>query len=356
MKKWIWPLVVVAGLAGYLLLWPVAIEPVAWNPPPMPPDSAYPYNEKLRGIERLAEGVGRGPEGVLLDGEGRIYTGYDDGRVMMFNREGSAGLLLANTGGRPLGLGFGPKGELLVADAIKGLLQIRGDGSQQVLAVEAEGVPFKFVDDVDAFPGEPYAYFSDASTRFGVHKVMEDFLEHGNTGRILRYHMETGETTVLMRGLHFANGVAVGPNAEYLLVNETAEYRVWRHWLKGEKAGTSEVLIENLPGFPDNVSFNGRDRIWVALYAPRTPDLDRLAPSPWLRKIVARLPAFVQPAPTLHSWVLGLDLDGKVVANLQYKGEGRYAPITSAEEQGEYLYFGSLSDTAIGRIRLSEIQ
>ena len=71
---------------------------------------------------------------------------------------------------------------------------------------------------------------------------------------------------------------------------------------------------------------------------------------------MARLPAFVQPAPVLQSWVLGLDLEGKVVADLQYKGEQPYAPITSAEEQGEYLYFGSLSDTAVGRIRLSEIQ
>ncbi len=356
MNKLLWILVLVAGLAAYLLFWPVPIEPVAWNPPTPPPASAYPYNEQLKGIERLAEGVGHGPEGVLIDAQGRIYAGFDDGRVMRFAPGDNAGELLANTGGRPLGMGFGPKGELLAADAVKGLVQIHADGRVQVLSTTADGVPFKFVDDVDAYPGEPYVYFSDASSRFGVHEVMPDFLEHGDTGRILRYNMDTGETTVLMRGLHFANGVAVGPNAEYLLVNETAEYRVWRHWLKGDKAGTSEVLIENLPGFPDNVSFNGRDRIWVALYAPRTADLDALGPKPMLRKIVARLPAFVQPAPVMHGWVLGLDLDGKVVTNLQYKGEGAYAPITSAEEQGDYLYFGSLSDTAIGRMPLSAIQ
>ena len=26
-----------------------------------------------------------------------------------------------------------------------------------------------------------------------------------------------------------------------------------RHWLKGEKAGTTEILAENLPGMPDNI-------------------------------------------------------------------------------------------------------
>jgi sugar lactone lactonase YvrE len=348
-------LVLLVILGAYLLFWPVPIEPVAWHPSPAPSASDYPYNEHLKGIERLAENVGRGPEGVLLDAEGRVYAGFDDGRVMRFNADGSGGELLANTGGRPLGLAFGPDGQLLIADAVKHLLQLQPDGSLKTLSAGADGVPFKFVDDVDAYPGEPYLYFSDASSRFGVHEVMPDILEHGGHGRILRYDLNSGATTVLMRDLNFANGVAVGPNADYLLVNETGAYRIWRHWLKGDKAGTSEVLIDNLPGFPDNLSFNGRDRIWLALYSPRVPDLDRMAPYPFLRKVVSRLPAFVQPAPKMHSWVLGLDLDGKVVANLQYAGEKPYAPITSAEEHGEYLYFGSLSDTAIGRIKLSEL-
>lgn len=349
-------LILLAIPVAYLLFWPVPIEPVAWAPQPLPPESAYPYNEKLKGIERLAENVGHGPEGVVLDAEGRVYAGFEDGRVMRFNGDGSQGTLLANTGGRPLGLSLGPDNSVIVADAIKGLLQIDAVGAIKVLSVEAEGIPFKFVDDVDGYAGEPYLYFSDASARFGVHEVMLDILEHGDSGRLLRYDTGSGETTVLMRGLHFANGVAVGPNAEYVLVTETAAYRVWRHWLKGEKAGTSEVLLDNLPGFPDNISFNGRDRFWLALYAPRTSDLDRLASSPLLRKIVARLPDFVQPAPAMHGWVLGLDLDGKIVANLQDKSEGRYAPITSAEEHGEYLYFGSLSAPAIGRMKLDALQ
>ena len=33
-------------------------------------------------------------------------------------------------------------------------------------------------------------------------------------------------------------------------------YRIQKYWLKGDKAGTSEIFVENLPGFPDNVSSN----------------------------------------------------------------------------------------------------
>lgn len=342
-------------IAAYLLFWPVPIEPAAWTPQPVPA-AAYPYNEALKSVERLADGVGSGPEGIAVDAAGRLYAGYDDGRVMMFNRDGSGGMLLANTGGRPLGLSFGPRGGVLVADAIKGLLLVGGEGAQQLLAVEAEGVPFKFVDDVDNTRLSRKVYFTDASSKFAWPHTMADVMEHGANGRLLEYDFDTEKTTVLLRDLHFANGVAVGPDDAFVLVNETTEYRVRRYWLKGDKAGTSDIFIDNLPGFPDNISYNDKGQFWLALYAPRTAALDALLPKPGLRRIVFRLPQFLQPGPARHGWVLGLDVDGKVVANLQYKGKGAYAPITSAEQHGDHLYLGSLTDTAIGRLALSAIQ
>ncbi|NGY06748.1 SMP-30/gluconolactonase/LRE family protein [Solimonas terrae] len=355
MKRIAISLLVVAAIAGYLLFWPVPFVPVLWQPAPAPSADAYPRNDRLRNIERLADKLGRGPEGITVDAQGRIYAGYDDGRVMRFDGDGANGVLLANTGGRPLGISVGDKG-LFVADARKGLLQIRDDGSVVVLSTSADGQPFKFVDDVAQSPVDPYLYFTDASARFGIDQLMADVLEHGDTGRLLRYDPATGETRTLMHGLHFANGVAIGPGASYLLVSETNEYRIWRYWLKGVKAGQQDVFADNLPGFPDNLSING-DRVWQALYAPRKPALDAIADSPLLRKIAYRLPAFLQPKPALHSWVLAFDLDGHLVHDLQYAGDPSdaqaptpYGPITSVRQVGGTLYFGSLSDTAIGRL------
>ena len=46
-------ILVVAALA-YLLLWPVPIDPVAWNPPAMPElTGIYAQNSELAKIERL---------------------------------------------------------------------------------------------------------------------------------------------------------------------------------------------------------------------------------------------------------------------------------------------------------------
>jgi sugar lactone lactonase YvrE len=344
----------IAVLAAYLLLWPTGVDPVAWTPPPAPPlEGVYAYNEKLKGIQKLAYGVGTGPEGVNVDAVGRVYAGYKDGRVMMFSANGGTCTEMANTGGRPLGITFGPNGGIVIADAKKGLLHLGRDLTD--LVTQADGVPFAFTDDADNTRLDKNLYFTDASSKFGYGRHMRDLLEHGANGRLLEYNFATKQTRVLMSGLHFANGVAVGPDDAYVLVNETGEYRILRYWLKGEKAGTHDVFIDNLPGFPDNLSYNDRGMFWVAIFAPRDALLDSLLPgSLFLRQVLARLPAFLQPRPKMHSFVLGLDLDGKVAANLQYAGDDAYAPITSVREHGPFLYFGSLTYPAVGRLPLNQ--
>ena len=342
-----------AAFLAYLLLWPTGMEPVAWTPPPAPAlEGPYAYNEKLKGIQQLALGVGKGPEAINVDAVGRVYAGYADGRVLQLSGNGATYTEMANTGGRPLGITFGPNGGLVIADAKKGLLHLGRQLTE--LAREADGVPFGFTDDVDNTRLDKNVYFTDASRKFGYGRHMTDLLEHGPNGRLLEYNVATRQVRVLMTGLRFANGVAVGPNDEYVLVNETGEYRVHRYWLKGEKAGSHEVFIDNLPGFPDNITYNDRGVFWLAIFAPRDAMLDSLLPGKlYLRTVLSKLPAFLQPRPKRHAFVLGLDTNGKVVANLQYAGSDAYAPITSVREHGPFLYFGSLTHPAIGRLPLN---
>lgn len=344
-------LILLAVVMAYLFFWPVPIEPTAWTPPVAVPENT-PYNEKLAGIQKIAEGLGVGPEAVTVDMQGTAYSGLLDGRVFKVDVAGTV-TQLANTGGRPLGVALDKDGALWVADAKKGLLKIE-NGAVTVMSTEADGLPFGFTDDVDIAP-DGAVYFTDASSKFGFGHHMDEAFEHGPNGRVLKFDPKTGKTTVVARGLYFANGIAVGYGGDYLLVNETMKYRVTRVWLKGANAGKTEPFIENLPGFPDNVTYNGLDTVWVALYSPRTPDLDKMLPYPALRKIVYRLPAFLHPKPPLHAFALGVGLDGKVKYNLQYKGEGAYAPITSVRERGEWLYFGSLAYPGLGKIKLTEV-
>ena len=344
-------------LLMYLLAWPVDIIPVEWTPPPAPSTKAglYAANDKLRGVQRIADGAVTGPEAIAFDAKGRLFAGLEDGRVVSMTPDGADCRVAGNTGGRPIGLNFAGDGSLMIADARRGLLRLTSDGQFDVVTTDVDGIRLNFTDDLD-IDSRGRVLFSDASWKFGYGDHATDALEHGSRGRLMLYDPEKKAGATLLAQLDFANGVALGPDEQYVLVNQTTSYRITRYWLKGEKAGTADLFIENLPGFPDNITFNGRDRFWVALFAPRNAMLDATLPYPFLRTVIARLPKFLMPSPKRQAFILGLDLDGKVVEQYQYAGKDAYGPITSVREHEGVLFLGSLSDTAVGRIALADLR
>jgi sugar lactone lactonase YvrE len=346
-------------IIAYLLVFPVPISPLAWNPPAAPSlTGQYQQNSRLAAVERLSlgtsnarPGAGYGPEDVAVDADGRIYAGLDDGRIMRLQADGTRPEEFANTHGRPLGLIFDGGGNLIVADAIKGLLSIARDRTVMVLTTEADGLRFACTNDLDV-ARDGTIYFTDASSKFPLTNFTADILEHQGNGRLLAYDPKTKSTRTLLKDLCFANGVAVSPDQTFLLAVETSAYRVHRVWLSGPKQGQSEIFIDNLPGFPDGISSNGKDKFWLALVTPRDPTLDKVLPYPLLRKVIYRLPKFVQPAPKRYSFVLGLDMNGKVVENLQNPAADCYAEIANAVEHNGALYFGSIGESTVGRFPL----
>ncbi|HEY3026586.1 MAG TPA: SMP-30/gluconolactonase/LRE family protein [Pyrinomonadaceae bacterium] len=345
-------LVLIAGLLVYLLAWPVPVAPLAWTPPAAPAlTGVYAPNSKLSAIEKLNLESGFGPEDVAIDSQDRIYGGVADGRIMRFQPDGTRPEVFANTQGRPLGLVFDSSGRLIVADARKGLLAIDHDGNVTTLSTEAGGVPFRCTNDLD-IAADGTIYFTDASSRFALTELKEDIVEHQGNGRLLAYASGTKTTRLVLGDLYFANGVAVSPDGSFLLVVETGAYRVRRVWLNGPRQGQSDIFIDNLPGFPDGISSNGRDTFWLALVTPRDPILDRLMPHPFLRKAILRLPSFLQPAIKRYAFALELDMSGRVVTNLQDPSPQCFAQIANVVEHKDALYFGSIGEAAIGRLPL----
>lgn len=344
-----------AALLVFALL-PSPVDPAAYEPLQATPlDGSAAANDALRGAERLADGLVIGPEDVAVDGQGRIYGGTEDGKIVRLQADGSGLETVAETGGRPLGLHFDGDGRLIVADAVKGLLRLTVDGDAEgdieVLSTENDGVPFAFTDDLDV-ASDGSIYFSDASYRFGHHNYLYDLLEAKPYGRLLRFDPSTGETETLLDGLYFANGIALSQDESFVLVNETYRYRIRRYWLSGPKAGTDDMFIDRLPGFPDGVSSNRRGTFWVALFTVRNPIMDRLHPWPGLKKAVAKLPAALWPKPAPYGLVLGLNEDGKIVRSLHDVGGENVRHITSAEEVDGHLYLGNLKEDWIGRLPL----
>ena len=116
-------LLIVAGLTASLLGWPVAIDPVVWQPAPDPGlTGPFAQSQSFTGLQQPIPELGEGPEAVAHGPDGYLYTGLQDGRIVRFRPDGAGGAEpVVRTGGRPLGLRFDAHGHLVVADAFRGL-------------------------------------------------------------------------------------------------------------------------------------------------------------------------------------------------------------------------------------------
>ncbi len=320
-----------------------SFEPVSWKPPKAPDlDGVYKENDRLRSAQRWETG-GVGPEDVAVDHHGNVFTGLADGTIVRFGRSGGTPENIANAGGRPLGVEILGDGELVVCNADLGLQRVTADGEVSVLADRFEDRPFTFTNNATV-ASDGTIYFTDTSTRWSIHNYVNDLLEGQETGRLFARRPD-GSLDVILDRLQFANGVALDPDETSLFVAETGRYRIRRHWLGGPKAGTTEMFVDNLPGFPDNLSL-AEGILWTAAPSPRQAMVDLMQPRPWLRKVSYRLPDSLKPKPLRHAIVLGFDMDGNVAHNLQ-DSSGAVAITTSARYHNGRLYIGTLTEPTL---------
>ena len=354
-------LLLTLALGTYLLFWPVPIRPVAWQPPV---DSgltgAFAANDRLAAMEAVPIGDYEGPEDIAAGPGGDVYAATLSGAILRIGADGSISEF-ANTGPRPLGLEPDRDGGLVVANSYRGLQRISPDGSVTDLLTRVDGQPLVYANDL-AVAADGAIYFSESSTRFGARAgggtyeaSLLDLLEHGGHGRVFEFRPDTGAVRIVIDGLNYANGVAIAEDQRFLLVAETGAYRILRHWLSGPAAGRTEVIVDNLPGFPDNIN-TGRDgRFWVGLVAPRNEFLDYSADKPWLRKVVQRLPASLRPKARPSSHVIAINGEGDVLMSLQ-DPDARIPSLTGVHESADVLYLSSLFGHSIGRLPVSALK
>lgn len=359
-----------AGVA-YLLLWPVPIDPVAWQAPAAPGyHGAHAVNHRLAQLRSLDLGGDDGPEHVVARPDGWIYVAVRSGRILRMRADGSGREVAVHTGGRPLGFDFDAAGAMVIADPMYGrhgaLLKATGIGPTarlQVLADQVEGDPLRYVDAV-VVARNGKIYFTDASRRFGpkawggtFEASVLDILEHQATGRVLEHDPATGQTRVLMSGLCFPNGLALSADESHLFVNETGEYRIWKlavlarqldaRALTLDAAPQAQVLLDNLPGYPDNLMRGLDGRLWVGFAKPRSEFIDESADQPWLRRLTLRLPRAWWPVPAAYGHVMAFDETGRVRADLQ-DPSGAYPETTAITETADRLYVQSLHAKTLG--------
>ncbi|KAK1273940.1 Strictosidine synthase 1 [Acorus gramineus] len=255
---------------------------------------------KSEAIIQIPLPSGNGPESIVFDKSGRgPYTGISDGRILRWDGLRSGGWVnfavtspycvtrtedcigstarsLERKCGRPLGLQLNKtSGDIYVVDAYHGLMVIGPEGGRaRPLASSVDGVPFRFLNGLDIDQDNGDIYFTDTSRQFERREYGLVISTDDSTGRLMKYDSQTKQVTVLLRGLFFANGVAVSKDKSYVLVTETTRNRIQRYWLSGAKNGTSEIWVE-LPGSPDNIKRNSEGNFWVAINHALAVKVDR---------------------------------------------------------------------------------
>lgn len=222
-------------------------------------------------------------------------------------------------------------------------------------------------------------YFSDSS-EFPFENGAFSFFSNPS-GRLVHYERKGGKVTVLLDNLWFANGVALSPTEDFVLVAETHAARIQRYWLKGEKKGQLEIFIEGLPGIPDNLTPDD-DGVWIALVVsadPENPMLPQALPKlPYVRRFLLRLLHLIEMpfnfisktypnqytkkiAYSIGSFtsfsflypdrktIVRADWSGKVIGSL-HGFDKSLSTISHVMELGDFLYLGSPYADYIGRV------
>lgn len=323
------------------------IDPARWKPPRSSDDGVPSAPSALR----VYDTSGYGTEDVLVDHDGRVVTGVEDGRLLAIDPATGTEAEIASTGGRPLGIEHHPDGGYVVCDSSRGLLRVGVDGSVSVLAGGHRGKDFLFCNNA-AVAADGTIWFTDSSTAFGFEHWRGDLIEHRPTGRLFRREPD-GTLTVVLDDLAFANGVALAQDESFVAVAETAAYGLRRVWLTGERAGAVETFGTVLPGFPDNISTGDDGNIWVAIASPRDRALDWLLPrAPWLRKVVWAMPQRLQPQAKNLIRVLAFAPDGRLVHDLAHQAD-RFGKATGVRQVGREVWLGSFEQTTVARLTLA---
>ena len=340
---------------------------VEFRPPPSiarDAGTAFAENDRLHAAEAIALDRIEGPEDVILDRHDNLYTVNRNGSIIRFLApDYEAREEFARIGGRPLGMAMDRDGNIIVCVAGMGVYGVRPDRAVFKVTDETnrswlrlkDDSRLYLADDLDIAP-DGKIYFSEATIRYDLADWALDGFEGRGNGRLICHDPATGKTRTILKNLTFPNGVCLAHDGRAVLWVSTWLCRIYRYWLTGEKAGTNELLVDNLPGYPDNINRASDGCYWLALVGIRSPAYDLAMADPGFRvRMVKQIPPDEWLCPGINfGCILKFDDSGTVRESLWDPGGRSHPTITSMREHKGHLYIGGLENNRIGRLRLPD--
>src|ERR1700688_2899907 len=245
----------------------VYVSPTYHALPPPPSTAAalggaFAQNDKLHDVTLIGLGRIEAPEDVIFDRNDNLYAGSRHGDIMRFLAPGYEEMeVFAHIGGQPLGMAFDRKDNSFFCIGGMGLYRITPDRKVEKVTDETnrslysvnDDSRLRLADDLD-IADDGRIFFSEATVRYEMHEWPVDGLEARGNGRIICYNPNNGTTRTVLRGLKFPNGICIASDRKSILFAETFGCSIKRYWFHGPKSGKGETVINNLPGYPDNIN------------------------------------------------------------------------------------------------------
>lgn len=325
------------------------LKPTSWQPPIKPSlENSLAVNNKLLTSTKIDLKGWYGPEDIVFDKKGDLYCGvhigkkdFSDGKILKISPDRFVEVFY-NTDSWVSGLHFDSNNNLIALSHKQGLISISPNKEITVLADKDEkGRPFLIPNGLD-IASDGNIYFSNTShdAAYDIKYGRKLILELKSNGGLYKYNPTTKKVTTLIDGTYFGNGVVISKNDDFLLMTETTKYRIIKYWLKGEKKGNKEILIDNLPGFPNGISIREDGSFWLGFSTRRNDALDKIHPKKGMKKLVYGLPEFMQPKQDKYGMILNISENGEIISSL-FDTTGTLIPEAgSVKENKGHLYIG----------------
>ncbi|KPM09979.1 adipocyte plasma membrane-associated protein-like protein 2 [Sarcoptes scabiei] len=260
----------------------------------------------LVAAEKLFDGLVLNPKSVCIsEDECYLYTGSINGNIYQIDLDQRSLNVIANfPNGRPLGIRLF-RNVLYFIEANTGLYSFDLETKSLKLLLALGDVKFidgkksKFFDDLVVMANdrsEIICFITDVSRKFNIDMWCYSYLEPDSSGRIIKFNVNTGSVVVILENLCFPNGIEITEKYQSLLICELSKRRILQYDLLGPESGKTSILIDNLPGEPENIRRSGnhfKETYWIGLALTRDYNnnlsfLDDYSTEPNLRKLILR--------------------------------------------------------------------
>lgn len=196
------------------------------------------------------------PEGVATHADGSVWCGTENGDLVRIEPDGSGMRSVASTGGFIAGIAFDHRGNLFACDIRHGCVYRLDSGRRRLERFGAAQLQIPNFPVVDV--------------RRNCLYVSDSFSFDAAGPGVWRFDLETGAADLwCARDLAFANGMALRPSGDALLVVESTRCAVTEiPILDTGEAGEPRTLIEGVVEFPDGLALGRDGTIYISCYEP----------------------------------------------------------------------------------------